>query len=243
MIPEISTRHDGAAWRIELNRPDCGNLVTMEMVAALDEAFRTVPSGARAVVLGGRGADFCRGRDYHSAPESGGGARAPSALAVRERMTSPIIALYGTIKDVAVPTIAVVRGAAYGFGCALSGGCDILLAGTGSRFRLPEMGRGLPPTLAMAALMDRVTSRGLPYLVYSTAEVDSRAALGMGLASAVFPDDELDGQVAKLVETIAAQPTDAVKAVKEYLRFAPHMEPRGRADFAASLFASVLSSR
>jgi enoyl-CoA hydratase/carnithine racemase len=73
--------------------------------------------------------------------------------------------------------------------------------------------------------------------------VDSRTALGMGLASAVFPDDELDDQVVKIVETIAAQPADAVKAVKEYLRFAPNMEPRGRADFAATLFATVLSSR
>lgn len=243
MIPELSTCHDGAAWRIELNRPDCGNLVTMEMVAALEAAFRAVPAAAKVVVLSGRGADFCKGRDYRSAPESASGARAPSALAVRERMTSPIISLYGTIKDVAVPTVAVVQGAAYGFGCALSGGCDIVLAGAGSRFRLPEMGRGLPPTLAIAALMDRVSSRGLTYLVYSTAEVDSRAALGMGIATAVFPDDELDGQVVKLVETIAAQPADAVRAVKEYLRFAPHMEPRGRADFAASLFASVLSSR
>lgn len=243
MIPEISTRHEGAAWRIELNRPDCGNLVTMEMVAALGEAFSAVPSTARMVVLSGRGADFCKGRDYQSAPEGARGTRAPNALSVRERMTSPIISLYGAIKDVAVPTVAVVQGAAYGFGCALSGGCDIVLAAAGSRFRLPEMGRGLPPTLAMAALMDRVSARGLPYLVYSTAELDGRAALGMGLASAVFPDDELDGQVVKLVDTIAAQPIDAVRAVKEYLRFAPYMEPRGRADFAASLFASVLSSR
>jgi enoyl-CoA hydratase/carnithine racemase len=243
MIPEISTGHEGAAWRIELNRPDCGNLVTMEMVAALREAFRAAPAAAKLVVLSGRGADFCKGRDYESAPESARGSRAPSALEVRERMASPIVSLYGTIKEVSVPTIAVVRGAAYGFGCALSCGCDIVLAGAGSRFRLPEMGRGLPPTLAIAALMDRVTPRGLPYLVYSTAEVDSHAALRMGLASAVFPDDDLDGQVVKLVETIAAQPADAVKAVKEYLRFAPYMEPHGRADFAESLFASVLSSR
>ncbi|MDH3287776.1 MAG: hypothetical protein OEP48_08665 [Betaproteobacteria bacterium] len=105
------------------------------------------------------------------------------------------------------------------------------------------MGRGLPPTLAIAALMDKVTPRSLPYLVYSTAGVDSRAVLNMGLVSPILPDDELDGQGVKLVESIAAQPADAVKAVKVYLRFAPHMEPRGRADFTASLFASVLSSR
>lgn len=46
-----------------------------------------------------------------------------------------------------------------------------------------------------------------------------------------------------LIETISSQPADAVKAVKEYLKFAPLMEPRGRADFAASVITGVLSSR
>jgi hypothetical protein len=32
-------------------------------------------------------------------------------------------------------------------------------------------------------------------------------------------------------------------AVKEYLKFAPQMDPRGRADFAAGVIAGVLSSR
>lgn len=91
--------------------------------------------------------------------------------------------------------------------------------------------------------MDKAAPRNLPYLVYSTAEMDARSAIGMGLVSAVFPDGELDAQAKKLVETIASQPLDAVRAVKGYLQFAPLMEPRGRADFAASLFATVLSSR
>lgn len=243
MSNEVIVRQEGAVHHIELNRPECGNLVTMDMVSALLDAFRGVPQDAKLVVLTGRGADFCRGRDYQSAPESAQGGRAPSALEVRERMTTPIIGLYTAVKESPVPTMAVVQGAAYGFGCALACGCDNVLAGEGSRFRLPEMGRGLPPTLAIAALMDKAAPRSLPYLVYSTAEMDARSAIGMGLVSAVFPDGELDAQAKKLVETIASQPLDAVRAVKEYLKFAPLMEPRGRADFAASLFASVLSSR
>lgn len=118
-----------------------------------------------------------------------------------------------------------------------------MLAGAGSRFRFPEMNRGLPPTLAMHAIMDRVTPRALGYLIYSTAEIDARAALGMGLASAVFPDADLDRQAETFAATVSAQPLDAVKAVKAFLKHAPLMEPGGRAGFAASLFATVLSSR
>jgi enoyl-CoA hydratase/carnithine racemase len=232
----------GHAYRIELNRPDCGNLVTTEMVFALTDAVSRLPAEAKLLVLSGKGADFCRGRDPQTAPEAARGAGAPSALELRERMAGPIIAFYTALKEAPVPTLAVVQGAAHGFGSAMTGACDIALAGEGSRFRLPEMTKGLPPTLALAAL-DKLTAKGLGYLVYSTAEVDARAALAMGLVSAVFPDGALNAEAGKLIETISSQPLAAVKAVKEFLKFAPLMEPRGRADFAASVIAGVLSSR
>ncbi len=124
----------------------------------------------------------------------------------------------------------------------MTGACDIALAGESSHFQLPEMTKGLPPTLAMAAL-DQLGAKSLAYLVYSTAEVDARSALAMGLVSGVVPDGELTAQADKLIGAIAAQPLDAIQAVKEFLKFAPLMEPRGRADFAASVIAGVLSSR
>ncbi|MBI4193779.1 MAG: hypothetical protein HY526_01735 [Betaproteobacteria bacterium] len=52
---DVFVQRDGVAYRIELNRPDCGNLVTMEMVTALAEALRDVPRDAKRVVLRGRG--------------------------------------------------------------------------------------------------------------------------------------------------------------------------------------------
>jgi enoyl-CoA hydratase len=232
----------GPVRRIELNRPECGNLVTTEMVHALADAVKSLPADTKLVVLSGSGRDFCKGRDYQAAPESAKGGRPPSALELRERMTGPIIGLYTLLKELAVPSIAIVQGAANGFGCALAGACDIALAGEGSRFRLPEMTKGLPPTLAMAAL-DKLTAKGLGYLVYSTAEIDARGALAIGLISKAVPDGELDAEAGRLVDSICAQPLDAVRAVKEYLKFAPLMEPRGRAEFAASVIAGVLSSR
>lgn len=242
MTEHVISSRAGPVWRIELNRPDCGNLVTTEMVFALTDAVSRLPADAKLLVLSGKGADFCRGRDPQTAPEAARSGRAPSALELRERMAGPIIGLYTALKEAPVPTLAVVQGAAHGFGSALTGACDVALAGEGSRFQLPEMGKGLPPTLAMAAL-DKVTAKGLGYLVYSTTEIDARMALAVGLVSAVVPDGALNAEASKLIEAISSQPLDAVKAVKEYLKFAPLMEPRGRADFAASVIAGVLSSR
>lgn len=243
MTTDLLMRQDEATLWVTLNRPDCGNAFTMEMVEALTEALHRVPQDTKLVVLSGEGQDFCKGRDYREAPESSRGGRTPTALQIRDEMTTPILALYTAIKDLPVPTVSVVHGEAHGFGCALACACDIVLAAEGSRFRLPEMQRGLPPTLAMTALLDRMTLRGLSYLVYSTAEINALAALAAGLVSAVYPEGALDREAKALGEGICSQPLAAVRAVKDYLRLAPHMEPRGRAHFGAGLFAAVLSSR
>ena len=80
-------------------------------------------------------------------------------------------------------------------------------------------------------------------MVYSTAELDARSALAVGLANAVVAQSDLESRSAALVETICRQPLDAVKAVKEYLREAPAIPASGRGAFAEALFAGVLSSR
>jgi enoyl-CoA hydratase len=243
-MSEIAVAAAGGTCRIELNRPDCGNLVTSEMVEQLTQTLRSIAPDVKLVVIAGRGADFCKGRDYQSAPESAGaGKGAPSALQIRERMTAPMMALYTTLRDLPVPSLSVVQGAAHGFGCALAGACDMTLAAESARFRLPEMTRGLPPTLAMSALWDRLAPRTIGYLVYSTAELGAREALAIGLAHAVVPAGELDARAAALIETVSSEPLDALKAVKEYLKSAPAMAAEARSCFGASLFAGVLSSR
>jgi enoyl-CoA hydratase/carnithine racemase len=243
-MSHIDVSSANGVCRIELNRPDCGNLVTAEMVGELTRAIDRVAADVKLIVTAGRGADFCKGRDYQSAPESArAGNATPSALEIRERMTAPMMALYTALRDAPVPTVSIVRGAAYGFGCAFAGACDITIAGESARFRLPEMGRGLPPTLAMSALWDRLSPRTIGYMVYSTAELGARDALAIGLAHSVVSDDELDTHAASLVDTICKQPLDAIRAVKEYLKEAPSMPSAARGGFGASLFAGVLSSR
>ena len=239
----ISIQHQDAVYTVELARPECGNLITMDMIAALARGLEALPVDAKLIVIRGRGADFCKGRDYRSAPESARDGRPPSARAIIDTMAAPALAAYEALREAPVPTLAVVQGAASGFGCALACACDIVLAGAGSRFRFPEMNRGLPPTLAMHAVMDRVSTRALSYLVYSTAEVDSGTALALGLASIIVPDDELEREAAALVAAISKHPSDAVRTVKSFLRRAPAMDPQARAELAATLFATTLSSR
>ncbi|MCE2949802.1 MAG: enoyl-CoA hydratase/isomerase family protein [bacterium] len=238
----IRTALDGTTWRVVLNRPDCGNLVTSAMVELLHAAVTSIPREAKLLVLCGAGTDFCKGRDYAHAPEQGRDGRAPSAVAIRANMTAPITALYGAIHRVPVPTLALVQGVAQGFGTALAGSCDITVASEEATFRLPEMGGGLPPTLAMTALWPRAIA-ALPWLVYTGGTMSAPRAREAGLVDETVAAGQLEARGAEIANTIGSQPPEAVAAVKEYLLAAREAGPDARAALGASLFAGVLSSR
>lgn len=229
---------------IVLSRPECGNLITMPMISQIGDALRNLSQQTGVVVLRGEGLDFCKGRDYAQAPEDAGHRRSPDAVEIRDKMTASILAMYGLIREAAVPTVSIVQGTATGFGCAMACACDVVLAGRSARFSLPEMReRRLPPTLAMTALYDRISYRTLTYLVFSTEELDGDAALKAGLASMVFDDDDLVRRSQEIVKTTASLPANSVKAVKAYLKVAGSMDIRGRAELGSSLYAVVSSSR
>src|SRR5262249_39783352 len=127
-------------------------------------------------------------------------------------------------------------------GSAIASVCDITVAHDTARFKLPEMEKDLPPTLAMSALVPKVSRRAIAWMVYSMAELDAAAAQQIGIVSTVAPSGQVEGAVAKLLGTMPARTPEALVAVRDFLRSAPHMEPRGMADYGANLLAAVLSS-
>lgn len=244
MTSTLIVRHEGAVTCLTLNRESCGNLVSMQMISELSSAICSIPQSTKLLLLSGKGADFCKGRDYSEAPEAAGVHRAkPSGLDIRKNMTEPIIELYGQLRNLRVPSLSIVSGVARGFGCALACACDIVVCGESARFSLPEMTeRGLPPSLAMTALWNRSSLRALTYMVYSTAEIDAQAAWQYGLASAVVPDERLLEHAQTLAATISRQPIDSIKAVKEYLKRAPETSEPARASLGETLFSLVAAS-
>lgn len=233
----IRTHRDGATAGITINRPSEGNVLTIDMLHALAGAFRAAAaSDAKVIVLRSEGRDFCLGRDGAGAPPS------PTALKMRANVLQPILDAYDAIANAPQPVVCAVQGAAQGFGCAMAGACDVTIAADNARFKLPEMEKNLPPTLAISALMPRVPRKALTWMVYSIEAIDALSALQLGIVSSVVPAGALDDAVAKLLATMTARSAEALVAVKDFFRTAPFMEPRGQSAYAGTLLASVLSS-
>jgi enoyl-CoA hydratase/carnithine racemase len=236
MTDAIQTGREGAVATITINRPAEGNILTMDMIWALGMALRSAgESDAHVILLRATGNDFCGGRESKSGPP-------PSALALRNNVLQPILNVFDAVATVSQPVVGAVQGAALGFGCALAAACDITIAADNARFRLPELEKDLPPTLAMSAMMSRVPRKALAWMVYTTAEIDAPAAQRLGIVSSVVPLGELGGATTKLLSALSARSRDALLAVKEYMRSAPMMEPRGAAAYGGTLLSAVLSS-
>lgn len=235
-MSSVTSSRDGAVVTIALDRESEGNLLPVDGVRELAAAFRAASaSDAKVIVLRGNGADFCRGR-------GGGGPPSPTAMKMRANVCEPILDVYEAMSSAHQPIVGVVQGVAFGFGCAIASVCDITIAHDTARFKLPEMEKDLPPTLAMSAIMPRVPRKVLAWLVYSMDEIDAQVAHQIGIVSKVAPETMVEWEVEKLLKTMTARSPEALVAVKDFLRSAPHMEPRGMADYGANLLAAVLSS-
>jgi enoyl-CoA hydratase len=237
MSADILIKQDGPILRITLNRPDHGNGATDPMALALTEALLKAGETSRLVVLNANGKDFCVGRaNMGTRP-----AVDPEAL-VRRRQSEVIFDSYAAFRATTVPVIAVVRGLAAGYGCAIAGVADITIAAESAQFQIPEMLHRIMPTMVMSALMDRVSRKDLTYLVYSSATISATRAREAGIATEVVPDAELDAFVEALCKRIIETPAIATDGTKEFLRRAFTMDVPSAVDFARNIHAVINSS-
>jgi enoyl-CoA hydratase len=233
----INTTREDAIATITIDRATEGNMLNLEMLRALAGAFRDAgASDAKVIALRSTGDDFCRGRDAK------GGKPSPTALDLRANVIGPIMEVYEAIAGAPQPVVGAVQGAALGFGCALATACDITVATDDSRFSLPELEKNFPPTLAISAMMARVPRKALTWMVYATQEIDARTALQLGIVSSVVAKSALEAETGKLMTALTARSREVLIGVKDYMRVAPSMDPRGAADYASTLLAAVMSS-
>ena len=238
MTDQILTARKGPVLEITLNRPEIGNAASDAMAIELTKILLAAGQNEEIVVLRGAGEDFCVGRETMGKRPPG---PQPEALELRRR-NDVVFNCYGAFRRCEIPVIGVVRGRAFGFGCAIAAVCDITLAADTAKFQVPEMAHNIMPTMVMSALVDRVPRKALTYLVWSTAIVSPLRAREAGIVSEVHPAAELDAAVEALCAQIMRAPRPARVGCKDYARTALDMDTAGAVDYARSVHAVINSS-
>ncbi|MBC7140018.1 MAG: crotonase/enoyl-CoA hydratase family protein [Defluviimonas sp.] len=225
---------DGIAT-LTLNRPEARNAVNVALGGALRAALDRVEAdpSIRIGILCGAGAAFSAGLDL----------KAVAAGQVQEVLEGEG-GFGGLVRRVRTkPLIAAVGGPALAGGFELALACDMIVAGPGARFGLPEPKRGLIAAAGgVFRLASRIPAHRAAEILLTGRIIDLDEAYELGLISRRSKDeDPLPAAVALAREIVAAAPL-AVTATLALMRAAERaLEPMLWAE-NDRLFAPIIGS-
>jgi enoyl-CoA hydratase/carnithine racemase len=194
---------------LTLNRPQQMNLLTGEMLDALQEAFEALSSDqrTRVIVLAANGKGFCAGHDLK---EIRGLGEQPKIQGLFDKCSR----MMQTIPMLPQPVIARVQGAAAAAGCQLVAQCDLAVASEAAKFTTPGVTWGFfCSTPGVAVGRNLLRKRAMEMLLTGDV-IDARTAMEWGLVNRVVPPDQLEAETEKLARQIAEKPPSTVAAGK-----------------------------
>ncbi len=235
MADEILTARRGEILDITLSNPERGNAASDGMVTRLGDILEA-ETEARVVILRGAGDDFCMGRASPPPPQT-----PPDAHQLR-KMHDIVFRCYSAVRKTQAPVVSVVKGRAYGFGCALASVADMTIAADDATFQVPEFAHNIMPTMVMSSLVDRLSVKALMYMVYTSKVISAERAMTLGLVNDVAPKDQVEGLVDALCASILKASRPAVLGVKEYALSAQAIDTNKAVNYARSIHALVNTS-
>jgi len=199
---------DGIAT-LTLNRPAQMNLLTGEMLSALQGAFDELKAdkSIRVVILASSGKGFCAGHDLKEIRALREQAKIAALFEQCSRMMM-------TIQDLPQPVIAKVQGAAAAAGCQLVAQCDLAIAADTAKFVTSGVNFGFFCSTPGVAIGRNLQRKHAMEMLLTGEPISAHRALEWGLVNRVVPVDALDGEVASLARLIASKPPATVAAGK-----------------------------
>jgi len=123
------------------------------------------------------------------------------------------------------PVVAVVQGPAAGVGASLALASDVVLASEKAFFMLAFTKIGLMPDGGASALIAAAVGRIRAMRMALLAErIPAQEAFDWGLVTAVYPADEFDAEVAKVISTLVSGPAVALRKTKDAINAATLVE-------------------
>jgi len=240
----VSITIENHVAHVRLNRADKYNALNAEMFEAIVDAGKSVSAdpSIRAVVLFGEGKGFCAGLDFASFMAEGDLATGKGFKFFDKPEDSPAnyAQLVGYVwKQVPVPVIAAIHGAAYGGGFQLALAADIRLAAADARFSIMEIKWGLIPDMSgTQTLRDLVRLDVAKELTFTGRVVEAEEAAKLGLITRIC-DNPLEEAVT-MAQEIAGKSPDAIAAGKQLLEGAWHGSSVDGLDLEARLQKTII---
>lgn len=196
---------------VTIDRPDSLNSLTVPVITGFADTMERAATDpdVKVVRIGGAGRGFCSGAGISADDTSGGGGVPPDEIVME------INRLIRAIAAVPHPVVAVVQGPAAGVGVSIALTCDVVLASDKAFFMLAFTKIGLMPdggaSALVAAAVGRIRAMQMALL---PDRLPAAEALSWGLVTAVYPADEFEAEVDKVISRLLAGPAVAFAKTK-----------------------------
>ena len=205
----ITTRIEGKAAIITLNRPKQLNALNGELMDELGSALKGFDAdpGIGCMIITGSEKAFAAGADI--------GAMAQYSFADVYK-NDYITRNWETIRSIRKPVIAAVAGFALGGGCELAMMCDFIIAADNAKFGQPEIKLGVIPGAGGTQRLPRAVGKSKAMDMALTGRMmDAAEAERAGLVSRVVPLDKLMEEALGAALMISEYSQLATMAAKE----------------------------
>ena len=209
-MSDIIKEHSGSILRIQLNRPEKKNAMTVAMYATLAdfliEAARD--DAIRVVLWHGAGDSFCAGNDVQDFLKNppGPGESAQSRL-------------MNALLNFQKPLVAAVQGAAIGGGTTMLTHCDFVYAGESAKFQMPFVNLGVVPEFGSSCSVPmRIGHLRAAELILLGLPFNASRAAELGLVTRVVSDEDLLATATETARKLAEKPIGALQACKRLMK-------------------------
>jgi len=200
---------------VTLDLPDRRNMMSAAMTASWGRVMAGLRTDldVRVVVVTGEGSAFCSGGDVSWI----GGQPDATVDALRSRML-PFYRTWLAIRDLEVPTIAAVNGAAIGAGLAVALACDLRYAADDAKLGVPFTSLGMHPGMATTYLLPEVAGLAVARELLLTGRIVTGAeAAAAGLVTRAVPRADVLATALAAADAVAVAAPVATRLTKRAL--------------------------
>lgn len=207
---DITVHYENRVARISINRPDKLNAIRIktykELISALQLADAS--SDCHIIVLEGAGGQFTAGNDLSDL-----------VGAERHLVMECVQGIFNTVANLKKVLVAVVEGVAVGIGTTILLHCDIVIASSKTKFRVPFVNLGVGPEGGSSVLLPGAIGQKMAREVLLTGRFFSAdEALSWGLINRISDPGKAAEVAEEYIVPLLRQPLGSLLATKELMR-------------------------
>ncbi|MDQ9022861.1 enoyl-CoA hydratase-related protein [Acinetobacter sichuanensis] len=239
----IELEQEGSILYLWLNRPESRNAMSLNMVKAIQQVFKSIENdlSIRAVILRGKGGHFCAGGDIKDMAQLRGEAANVGSNQPYADFNRQFGYMIEQVDQAPQTVVAVLEGAVLGGGFGLACVSDVAISLADAKFGLPETGLGVIPAQIAPFVVKRIGLTQARRLALLGNRFDGKTALKVGVVHEVADsEDALNVALSETIQQIKRTAPHASRVTKALLHRTLNEPLNSLLDDAAQQFANAV---